>query len=293
MSKQKLEVIFVPDNCPAIIDLERRPYSCMQWVKIENKGRGMIATRDISKGELILKEKAIMVLPYTDDWPILLQDEFEKLSTNYQKQILGLQNCFPPITIDGKKVSSRGLLGIYITNSVYINKECHLFLEIRKFNHSCNYNVERKRSPPFEILIAKTNICAGEELCITYLNQAELRKKRKYRQEQLLETFNFVCECQRCQAENRYNHRKLTYNVDSKGDKGLKIYSTHHNSTNNKETENKTEKSEFKRWNGHSLVILVMPIVVSLLILNITFMFIFAILEYSKCFTFRSYNIKC
>jgi len=208
MGQEKLFVKDVLHDCPRIYNLDENPDSCMICVKIENKGKGMIAIRNIMKGEILLREKATMIIPDVEDWPKVVQEEFEKLSNETQEIIFDLPNAYPPITISGQKISSRGLSGIFHTNSIYANGKCLLFLQLSKFNHSCSYNVEHGYYPPFVMLTAKRDIMKNEELCITYLVKSELRRNTEYRQKQLLETFNFLCKCQLC-VVNRYKNDNI------------------------------------------------------------------------------------
>jgi len=237
MGQEKLFVKDVLNDCPIIYNLDEIPESCMICVKIENKGKGMIAIRNIMKGEILLREKATMNIPDIEDWPKVVREEFEKLSNETQQIIFNLPNAFPPITISGQKISSRGLIGIFHTNSLYANGKCLLFLQISKFNHSCNYNVEHVYYPPFAILTAKRDIMKGEELCITYLIKSELRRNTEYRQKELLETFNFMCKCERCvknqyrkvETKQKQNHdrkkyqRKICRNITLSMTKKLKV----------------------------------------------------------------------
>jgi len=207
MGANIIEVKSVPDECPAIYNLNGNAESCMKCVNIKNKGQGMIAIRNIMEGEIIIKDKATITIPDINDWPPRVKEEFNKLSPDTQTKILGLSNSYPDIFISGQKVSSRGLLGIYLTNSVFEDKKCMLFLQFSKFNHSCNYNVEHAYYHPFLILTAKRNIMKDEELCITYLRKWHLERKTKYRQNKLFEWFNFICKCERCiTGTNNFNY---------------------------------------------------------------------------------------
>jgi len=199
MAANIIEVKSVPDECPAIYNLNGNAESCMKCINIKNKGQGMIAIRNIMEGEIIIKDEATITIPDINDWPPRVYEEFNKLSADTQTKILGLSNSYPDIFISGiQKVSSRGLLGIYRTNSIIADKKCMLFLQVSKFNHSCNYNVEHTYNHPFLILTAKRNIMKDDELCITYLRKYQLERSTKYRQKELFEGFNFICKCERC-----------------------------------------------------------------------------------------------
>lgn len=233
MSRHKITVEVVTDNCPFIHDIVKNkrikqatdPFSNIsakrkyktkinvenqkpriKCVEIEGKGTGMIATHNIPKGEFIMKEEPVIKIKDKNEWPPLVDQQFSRLSLEKKNAVMALHNAYPPIVINERKKSSRKLLGIFRTNSILVGHHCLMFLKICKFNHSCSANVEGIYKGNFYILLAKKDIMAEEELCISYLNKSDLRKSREYRQKELLETFNFLCSCELCKAEtnNKY-----------------------------------------------------------------------------------------
>ena len=77
-----------------------------------------------------------------------------------------------------------------------------------KMNHSCQPNIVARYAPRrgwgrnFPLLIqcvALTDICEGEELCISYINSDAPLEDRK----ELIQNYGFVCSCAKCVAEER------------------------------------------------------------------------------------------
>ncbi|CAE7777202.1 smyd5 [Symbiodinium sp. CCMP2592] len=81
-----------------------------------------------------------------------------------------------------------------------------LFDRISRLNHSCQPNVEfnltwdNSRGNVVNTITAMSDICEGEELNISYL-PLRLCLAVEERRRQLLEHWEFVCRCPRCEAE--------------------------------------------------------------------------------------------
>ena len=67
------------------------------------------------------------------------------------------------------------------------------------FNHACNANIAKIRDGRNMRFIAKTDIAANQEACISYGSVGETVQERRAR---LLEHYHFWCECIRCKAES-------------------------------------------------------------------------------------------
>ena len=50
-------------------------------------------------------------------------------------------------------------------------------------------------------LVATRDIEAGEEICISYLEECQRTRSRHSRQKQLKENYVFLCQCEKCEAE--------------------------------------------------------------------------------------------
>ena len=72
-------------------NMEKITYKC---VPIPGKGVGMIATRDIKSGELILEDPVMLTLSSNEKLNDLY-DKFKKLSSTLQKEVMRLHNEYP------------------------------------------------------------------------------------------------------------------------------------------------------------------------------------------------------
>lgn len=87
----------------------------------------------------------------------------------------------------------------------FINNEgVALYLLQSTCNHSCLPNAEATflYNSSRVSLIALRDIQAGEEICISYLDECDRERSRHSRQKLLRENYLFVCNCEKCLAES-------------------------------------------------------------------------------------------
>jgi len=162
----------------------------LEWS--EEKGMGVIATRDIKVGELILKETPFLVSTHDNDWPTLEQ-AVNKLSP-YQKAMFDSHCTSTPYDHLPKP------LNIFKTNAFRLamdTQQSGLFDEGSRFNHSCRPNCSSHWDVEQGVrwFIANREIRKGEEIEITY---GDIRRAKSERQEWLKTTFGFECACEAC-----------------------------------------------------------------------------------------------
>lgn len=83
------------------------------------------------------------------------------------------------------------------------NEGSGLYIMQSKINHSCSPNAEitfPKGNHTLEIRAVK-DINAGEEICISYLEECQLERSRHSRQRFLQENYIFLCECEKCLSQ--------------------------------------------------------------------------------------------
>lgn len=70
-------------------------------------------------------------------------------------------------------------------------------------NHSCDPNAEVTfpNNNDTLVLVATRDIEAGEEICISYLEECQRDRSRHSRRKQLMENYVFECECDKCEAQ--------------------------------------------------------------------------------------------
>jgi len=199
--------------------------SPFQLVEIKDKGFGMVATRDIKLGELLLEEKPILDSfrcsgreALTDDELKVLQHTlncipegvvsrpaferqkaqetkflFLRLSEEEQNSVMELCDAFVG-RISGQKTA----FGVITTNAVKRGENSPdrvLCMKFSRFNHSCRPNVGHMWVEPYERMTANRDISKGEELTTEYIL---LPQNRIERQKHLKEGYGFRCNCEVC-----------------------------------------------------------------------------------------------
>lgn len=124
----------------------------------------------------------------------MVERKCANLPDDLRKKVLSLEDSF--------SFDTKTFRGILETNGMVCESGSDsdpkaLFLEVSRFNHSCNANCDyswRDRQNCMDIY-AQTIIRAGEELCIPYI---DLREPRQVRQQLLKENWRFRCRCEVC-----------------------------------------------------------------------------------------------
>ncbi|XP_023323657.1 N-lysine methyltransferase SMYD2 [Eurytemora carolleeae] len=173
-------------------------------VQIENKGYGLVATRNIKEGELILSEMPVLILSKNekDRTSRNLEIQFQKLSKNVQKKILSLHDE----NREGEE--ERKLARIFFSNAIDVNSEksAALYLTIPRINHSCSPNVVwgyGPNSPLSKEVRALKEIKKGSELEANYIDSWEASFRDHSRRQDLLQRWSFTCSCKICSLPNQ------------------------------------------------------------------------------------------
>ena len=218
-----------------------------QVVPIEGKGCGIVASKFIKRGTLILKE--VSQMPSIDVPSPNLQmqsdssmvdyikkivsvfelmnksdkEEYLKLHNKYERdhvlqgnfrlnlKVQNLKTIIMKIDADaGKAENILKIIGIYETNSFGNG----LKLKTSRFNHSCWPNAVQISNE----VRATYNIKEGQEITINYLESSRLfgMKKRGTRQKLLLERMDFTCFCYFCKKQENDSNSKTEVELDSK-----------------------------------------------------------------------------
>ncbi|KAK7032041.1 hypothetical protein VNI00_013409 [Paramarasmius palmivorus] len=208
-------------NTPSYPEPLPRPTqsNCYRVQNIPGKGRGLVATKDIKWGDLILAERAFIIIPATMPTDIgtipshfteaqrqqvsLLEMEkvmemiYKSMPEEYQKAYMDLYNCH---TEDG----SGRLHGIFRTNAIAISD---YYMPVKPgepektgcycgtFNLSTNVEPHWD-SPTFSMhLRAVRDIKKGEELCFSYISDLLVPASSRQRD---LRSYGFECTCEAC-----------------------------------------------------------------------------------------------
>jgi len=165
--------------------------------EIPGKGRGVVATKNIMAGTLILAEDPLMTVPKPATEKTVLE-KFKKLSPSEQIQFLDLHDS-------GN--AEKSVWRIFRTNCMNVCgfaelgvEESAVYNSISRINHSCspnavwsckNGNVRRQE------VRACRNIEEGEEIQCSYVRVADFACKAQ-RKNRLLDRWDFVCACEVC-----------------------------------------------------------------------------------------------
>jgi len=194
-------------------------------VRAENvglAGRGLVTTRKVKMGELIMKETATVVLPPgTGIWeagdtiyrqveklPTCDREEFYRLTR--KKGLLEVSENL--LTAAGEDLNKRKMAesvcqrieetAIFFNNDIKTEDNCKcLFLNLSLANHSCCPNSSwtggAKNPRQLELRAAK-EIPEGEEVTVNYIIVEARFQDKSVRQARLLDGWGFHCVCSLC-----------------------------------------------------------------------------------------------
>ena len=177
-------------------------------VSLTGKGKGIIATKNITPSTIIISEKSLLrerkIENEIERYKALI-DAYNSLDDKLEKpQMVRLSSCF------GENTNRNEIIDIYYTNAITIfnNKkyESGLFPNIARTNHSCIPNAFVIYEDNIMTLRALFHINKGQEITISYLKPFKYTFQQ--RQEILLQKYRFKCTCNLC-LENVYNRNKM------------------------------------------------------------------------------------
>jgi len=197
-------------------------------VEIEGKGVGFVASKDIEKGTVILREKPQFSVKggraewMERYWLKSMMDSYKEMDKTEKEEFLKLCLDTPPKLKDmqkevikktfyskrskkmyGKPEKILKIFNILEANAYCICNSTYLALQSARINHSCRPNAQRtqfrKLNGAFEIM-AMSDIKKGEEITIPYTWSVGM-KNRKIRQEILQNQYHFTCICKFCKIE--------------------------------------------------------------------------------------------
>lgn len=200
-------------------------------VPVTGRGMGCVATKDITRGTLILRETPVLpICPSVRDLEMKMVEEIyagcevSKVDMEKEKaEYRSIMNAFSKLTAEDKvkyldlkyhenNKADESIMEAYKENKHGISynlfhKICSIFttntfnngvfLEMSRFNHSCWPNAEcfwNDESKTRDI-VALEDIGANAEICHNYLQRCCLKNDR---QETLLAKWRFACQCRLC-----------------------------------------------------------------------------------------------
>ncbi|KAF8630857.1 hypothetical protein AX17_005216 [Amanita inopinata Kibby_2008] len=170
-------------------------------VDLPGKGKGLVATRDIQQGELIIRERPLFVVPpQTSTSPSqLIWSLVQNLSQEQREAFLNLSFVHLPKGVDPQKQPKEVALAIFQTNAVSAGDGVGIFPGMARLNHGCagsfNSVYNWREEEGVLIVHALKSISKGQELLTTY---TDTKKSRAQRRSYLAEHYGFECKCSVC-----------------------------------------------------------------------------------------------
>jgi len=190
-------------SAPNKIGHEKLEVPAFKIVEIPCKGFGMVATKKLFPGDLILAEKPLFIISEEIFSNVEICEEYlekavEKLSCKQRELFLGLSD---------KREQDKGhfdpnpYCGIFYTNAMAYEDDTVLCPEMARANHSCRANAEFVARPDLgeQHLVTNYMIMEGEEITINYMSMVEEGSDTKEtRQSYLRRLYGFQCTCRAC-----------------------------------------------------------------------------------------------
>ncbi|KAJ6512016.1 hypothetical protein C8R47DRAFT_1093165 [Mycena vitilis] len=172
---------------------------------LPGKGKGLVATRDIEPGELVLQESPLFTVPPSvHGSPVALVWRLLHEAPPAGRAAFGnLSYVHFPEGMDPEAHPEEIALAIFQTNAVAAGDRVGIFPRMARLNHGCSsaFNVVytwREREQQL-FIYALRNISKGQELLTTY---TDTKRTRKERREFLSEHYGFQCTCAVCSLDS-------------------------------------------------------------------------------------------
>jgi len=177
---------------------EPLPYAIKE---IATKGTGVVATRRIFPGEIIMREEPLFVVADkifvdTEKTEKYLDKLINRLGSEKVIQFLSLTDCTN---------EEASYVGRFYTNCMDFRGDAAIFPTMARVNHSCRANSEfvSRVDLGHQRLVANYIIEEGEEITINYMSMAEEgTDNRMTRNRYLLTYYSFRCTCMECTLQD-------------------------------------------------------------------------------------------
>ncbi|EJC97968.1 uncharacterized protein FOMMEDRAFT_149425 [Fomitiporia mediterranea MF3/22] len=172
-------------------------------VDLPGRGKGLIASRDIEQGELLIKEKPLILVPSsTTQSPVkVLKERLNALTQDERNAFHSLSYVTPGRDSNTQDSLSDDemVLAIFQTNAISAGDSAGLFPHTARLNHGCSKAFNSVYSwRPHEghlVVHALKPIKRGQELLTTY---TDTKRPRRERQHYLKSYYDFTCSCSVC-----------------------------------------------------------------------------------------------
>ncbi|KAI0072028.1 hypothetical protein K474DRAFT_1729905, partial [Panus rudis PR-1116 ss-1] len=172
-------------------------------VDLPGKGKGAVATRNISASERILREQPLFTVPtqISTSPGALLLNSLARLSPRQRAAFYNLSYVNLPenLTPDTDAYHEALALATFQTNSISAGENVGIFPKTARLNHGCSSafnSVYTWREAEGALVVhALKSIKEGEELLTTY---TDTKRPRDVRRQYLHAHYGFLCECSVC-----------------------------------------------------------------------------------------------
>ena len=241
----KIGIFYCSNTCLQADWKDHKGYCGRRYESLEvpQKGKGNLATRNISKGEIICVERPVLLInTFKNGNDInarevkkVFKKTFKNLTNTQQEAIMNLSHPF----IDDKKSETDKVFSKFLeiikTNGISLKEsdefptgripydaarkyfliaKVGLFLDFSRFNHSCMPNSDYFYANPYIRLYATRDIMKGEEITFSYCGDSLGRtgisydspktiQEMKVYLKSLINSLSFVCYCEFCQIEDK------------------------------------------------------------------------------------------
>jgi hypothetical protein len=189
------------------------------------KGRGVFATQDIARGDLIMLETPIITLhrpgPNKPFNPDAVQAAFDSLPSAEKIRFLSLSGS-------GRPGATTNLLQIFLTNALSgaNNDISCICIDVSLLNHSCvpnstwNFRADAGTGGAGKYIVTATSdIRKDEEICITYAGYC-VHFSAFERAAILWQNWHFKCDCRACKPGTAFQKasdiRRILYHATTR-----------------------------------------------------------------------------
>ncbi|KAF2772742.1 SET domain-containing protein [Teratosphaeria nubilosa] len=184
----------------------------------EDKGFGTFATKFITGGSCILKERPLMVIQGGNSvskvYPAYCELDAESRA-KFDRLHCFKRDMFEQtarMRVLGVDEETTGDFEAFIGEQVRVMSTfaCNVFgmsgvgqgicYEASRFNHSCRPNAHHSYNPNLkkEVIYAIRDIQPGEEICLNYMGGSASYQSNEERRERLFRDYGFYCNCAAC-----------------------------------------------------------------------------------------------
>jgi len=170
---------------------------CYRVTSLEGKGQGVVATRDIKPGEVVLSEKPVILIKKEAGAKASLHQQMDNLKEEARRTVKELHDPRPTEAEDAKIERIFENNGIDVCNGNAVG----LYPAIARINHSCAPNVAwswKKGDIEKKEVRALRRIPGGEEICVNYIESFSGISSKHDERQASLKKWNFICNCPVC-----------------------------------------------------------------------------------------------